>query len=44
MILTFESAAAKSGYQEQQAHLDFIAKAGHLLKIVVVYDSQGLTP
>ena len=42
MILTFESATAQSAYQEEQAHLDFIAKAGHLWKKVVVYDAQGI--
>ena len=44
MIITFESSAAQSAYQEEQVHLDFIAKAGHLWKKVVVYDAQGLTP
>ncbi|MEJ2583830.1 MAG: Dabb family protein [Robiginitalea sp.] len=44
MIVTFESAAAQSAYQEEQVHLDFIAAAGHLWKKVVVYDALGLTP
>jgi len=44
MILTFESAADQNAYQEEQAHLNFIARAGHLWKKVVVYDAQGLTP
>ena len=42
MIVTFESAAAQSAYQEEQVHLDFIARAGHLWEKVVVYDAQGL--
>ncbi len=44
MIVTFESAAAQNAYQEEQAHLDFIANAGHLWKKVVVYDALGLVP
>jgi hypothetical protein len=44
LIVTFESAAAQEAYQKEQAHLDFIAKAGHLWKKVVVYDALGLTP
>lgn len=44
MILTFESAAAQSAYQQEQVHLDFIARAGHLWKKVVVCDARGLIP
>lgn len=44
MIVTFDSAAAQEAYQKEQAHLDFIAKAGHLWKKVLVYDALGLTP
>ena len=44
MIVTFESAAAQKAYQVEQVHLDFIAKAGHLWKKVLVYDAQGLMP
>jgi hypothetical protein len=44
MIVTFESAGAQAAYQEEQAHLDFIAGAGHLWKKVVVYDALGLDP
>jgi len=42
MIVTFASAAAQNAYQQEQAHLDFIARAGHLWEKVVVYDAQGL--
>ena len=42
MIVTFASAAAQNAYQEEQAHLDFIARAGHLWEKVVVYDAQGI--
>ena len=42
MIVTFESAAAQSAYQQEQAHLDFIDRAGHLWEKVVVYDAQGI--
>lgn len=44
MIVTFESAGAQAAYQAEQAHLDFIAGAGHLWKKVVVYDALGLDP
>ncbi|MEJ2162438.1 MAG: Dabb family protein [Robiginitalea sp.] len=42
MMVTFESASAQDAYQKEQAHLDFIAEAGHLLKKYVVYDAVGL--
>lgn len=44
LIVTFESAEAQEAYQAEQAHLDFIAGAGHLWKKVVVYDALGLDP
>lgn len=42
MIVTFESAAAQQAYQKEEAHLEFIDEAGHLLKHYVVYDAIGL--
>ena len=42
MIVTFGSAASQAAYQKEEAHLEFIAEAGHLLKHYVVYDAVGL--
>lgn len=40
LVVTFESAEAQEAYQKEQPHLDFIEKASHLWKRVIVYDSQ----
>ena len=42
LIVTFESAEAQEGYQNEQPHLTFIEECKDLWKKVVVYDAMGL--
>lgn len=42
LIVTFESAAAQEGYQNEQPHLTFIEECKHLWEKVIVYDSFGV--
>ena len=42
LIVTFESAAAQEGYQNEQPHLDFIAACKDLWEKVIVYDSNSI--
>lgn len=42
LIVTFESAEAQEGYQNEQPHLTFIEECKHMWEKVIVYDSFGL--
>ncbi|RNC91937.1 MAG: Dabb family protein [Allomuricauda sp.] len=42
LIVTFESAEAQEGYQNEQAHLTFIEECKDLWKKVIVYDANGI--
>lgn len=42
LIVTFESAEAQEGYQNEQAHLAFIEECKDLWKKVIVYDALGV--
>ncbi len=42
LVVTFESAEAQQGYQEEDAHLIFIEECKDLWKKVIVYDAQGI--
>ncbi|NAS10450.1 Dabb family protein [Poritiphilus flavus] len=42
LVVTFDSAEAQQGYQEEDAHLIFIEECKDLWKKVIVYDAQGI--
>lgn len=42
LVVTFESAEAQEGYQNEAAHLTFIEECKDLWKKVVVYDAEGI--
>ncbi|MEK6152195.1 Dabb family protein [Flavobacteriaceae bacterium 3-367] len=42
LIVTFASAQAQEGYQNEEAHLRFIEECKDLWTKVIVYDSQGI--
>jgi len=42
LIVTFASAEAQEGYQNEAAHLKFIEESKHLWTKVIVYDALGL--
>ncbi|SNZ01256.1 Dabb family protein [Flagellimonas pacifica] len=42
LIVTFESAKAQEGYQNEEAHLIFIEECKDLWEKVIVYDSFGI--
>lgn len=42
LIVTFESAEAQEGYQNEEAHLIFIEECKDLWEKVIVYDSNGI--
>lgn len=42
LVVTFESAEAQEGYQEEEVHLQFIEECKSLWKKVVVYDAVGI--
>lgn len=42
LIVTFESAEAQEGYQNEAAHLTFIEECKDLWEKVIVYDSFGV--
>ena len=42
LIVTFDSAEAQEGYQNEEAHLAFIEECKDLWEKVIVYDSFGL--
>nr|WP_299340697.1 Dabb family protein [Allomuricauda sp.] len=42
LIVTFESAEAQDGYQNEEAHLVFIEECKDLWEKVLVYDALGL--
>ncbi len=42
LVVTFESAEAQEGYQEEAVHLEFIEECKSLWKKVVVYDAIGI--
>ncbi|WP_343487359.1 Dabb family protein [Allomuricauda sp. d1] len=44
LIVTFESAEAQEGYQNEAAHLAFIEECNDLWKKVIVYDATGIPP
>jgi len=42
LIVTFPSAEAQQGYQEEEAHLIFIEECKELWEKVIVYDANGI--
>lgn len=44
LIVTFESAEAQEGYQNEEVHLNFIAECKDLWNKVIVYDALGMAP
>ncbi len=42
LIVTFESAEAEEGYQEEAGHLAFIEECKDLWKKIIVYDALGV--
>lgn len=42
LIVTFESAEAQAGYQEEEAHMTFIEECKDFWEKVIVYDAQGI--
>ena len=42
LIVTFESAEAQEGYQNEEAHLIFIEECKDLWEKVIVYDANGV--
>ncbi len=43
LIVTFESAQAQEGYQNEEPHLAFIEECKHMWEKVIVYDSFGVS-
>ena len=44
LIVTFESPEAQEDYQNEEAHLNFIAECKDLWEKVIVYDALGMDP